>query len=935
NGTTWSGGIIGDCFGEDVLGSAKIANKDDLVNIVWSDNRDGDYNLYMKSSNDYGQTWNPSIKLIETSGKSTNIDVVLNSESEINLCWEEISEVGNQIFYGKFDKNSNEISIVQITDGSSTSSKPSIAVDSDDYFYTLWQDDRDDNGEIYFSTNLDEFDKQIDSIIKFIYSMPDEYFSKKAEQQKNTLNNKLEAVRTQLEQEAYTGALNKLENDVLKKIDTGIIDITAQEELTGMISGLITGIELYTSSTEPIGGSEWCDIGTNMDTLVQPGGGLRRHPYEWSGIYTSGSRTYRLGDKYCNFWLDVENQNWAKNIDYRITFVFYASANIEVKQLSGASWTNYESLGVLPGNSNWRTYSLETNYLWNYDASTANSNFNILFEFESTILLDSISVIPVEYNCDVGESNDNSLVSHEPGVCLYPNTEWQSHSDYYSESCKVGYFTSSGNGPNIMANLPNSKQEFRLTIRYHLLIDTSVLGDIYLQQYKGTWPYQDVGKLMSGEGWKTSIFIIEKSNYYDFISGGNMNLLFQFGFSPAKYTTIGELILIDSLSITVARDYCDFGTTGDDIATAHEPGVSRYPNNEWGPIIWISGKSCRLGNAWSNFYLNDIDTSKDYVIRITYKSNPGSNGYVRQWDGSSYHKLGEYTADGLWHTSTYIAKAFWCFDYNGANPTYAMNALFEFSKSIYVDEISIGVMEKYAIICAGGSPTDSYYPAFRNDLKDTHDKLIGYGWQEGNVYTYCWDKTAGDFVGLDGPCSNTNVVNAFADVGNKITTDDFFFFMIISHGNNDDASTKFTFGPESPYQRVHINQVGTKYLMLPEYAGQIGAKPVRSVWLIHCCFTGNEPFQALGNVPGRIVISSTQDRVELTKTSLYPYNHWAFFQNKIGDHGFAKSMGTPTTPNSIGYSFDKGQTTANYNGALDSYHPRMLYYGCDAYITYW
>jgi len=425
NGTIWSGGIIGDSFGEDVLGSVKIANKDNLINIVWSDNRDGNYNLYMKSSNDYGQTWNPDIKLIETPGESKNIDVVFNSESEINMCWEEVTETGNQIFYGKFDKNTNEMSIIPITDVSSTSSKPSIAVDSDDYFYTLWQDDRDQNEEIYFSTNLGEFDKQIDSVIKYIYSLPDEYFSKKAEQQKNTLNNKLEAVRNQLEQEAYTGALNKLENDILKKIENWIIDITAQEELTGMVSGLITGIELYTSSPEPIGGSEWVDIGTTMDTLVQPGGGLRKHPYEWSGIYTSGSRTYRLGYKYCNFWLDIENQNWAKNIDYRITFVFMASAQIEVKQLSGPSWTNYESIGKLPGNGNWRTYSLETSHLWNYDASKANTNCNILFEFESIILLDSISVIPVEYNCDVGESNDNSLVSHEPGVCLYPNSEWQ------------------------------------------------------------------------------------------------------------------------------------------------------------------------------------------------------------------------------------------------------------------------------------------------------------------------------------------------------------------------------------------------------------------------------------------------------------------------------------------------------------------------------
>jgi len=949
NGTTWSGSIIGDSFGDDVLGSVKIANKEDNVNIIWSDNRDGDYDLYMKSSNNYGETWTSTVKLTESIGKSTNIDVAVNSKSEINLCWEEISGTSHKIYYGNFDTNCNELSLSSITDGTSTSSKPTMALDSNNYYYMLWQDDRDVDEEIFFSTNLGEFDKQMDSIMSYIQLLPDDFFTKV--QHKITLLSKFEAVRTQLDEGAYDGALNKLNNDILKKMDgyrnenpkdDWILDYAVQEELSNLFSCLTTAIELKLDSTEPIGGSEWCDVGTNMDTLVQPGGGLRRHPYEWSGIYTSGSRTYRLGDKYCNFWLDVENQNWAKNIDYRITFVFYASANIEVKQLSGASWTNYESLGVLPGNSNWRTYSLETNYLWNYDASTANSNFNILFEFESTILLDSISVIPVEYNCDVGESNDNSLVSHEPGVCLYPNTEWQSHSDYYSESCKVGYFTSSGNGPNIMANLPNSKQEFRLTIRYHLLIDTSVLGDIYLQQYKGTWPYQDVGKLMSGEGWKTSIFIIEKSNYYDFISGGNMNLLFQFGFSPAKYTTIGELILIDSLSITVARDYCDFGTTGDDIATAHEPGVSRYPNNEWGPIIWISGKSCRLGNAWSNFYLNDIDTSKDYVIRITYKSNPGSNGYVRQWDGSSYHKLGEYTADGLWHTSTYIAKAFWCFDYNGANPTYAMNALFEFSKSIYVDEISIGVMEKYAILLSGAASGD-WYPAFTNDLQDTYDKLISYKWASENVYSYLWASAGSSWI--DGSCNDNNVKYAFSEVGNKITPDDFFFFMVISHGFRDSIGSGFSLGPASPIKYIYYKgDSSTSNLMSADYGGKIGSKPFRSVWLLHSCYSGTDPFSALEGVSGRIVISCSEDN-ERTKTCGFADQHWGFFRAyevwlvwATWHDGFALSMGSPVNPQSVSFAYEKGEYAATHNGWRgegNKYNPKIRYYNCDPDKVYW
>lgn len=322
----------------------------------------------------------------------------------------------------------------------------------------------------------------------------------------------------------------------------------------------------------------------------------------------------------------------------------------------------------------------------------------------------------------------------------------------------------------------------------------------------------------------------------------------------------------------------------------------------------------------------------EYICAWQKSATPGT---LRQWDGSQYRTLGEYVRDVTTiREATFIAKAFWYSDYNDLGSTSEMNALFEFSTPINLYDVSVGVMEKYAIICAGGLTTDTYYPAFRNDLKDTHDKLIGYGWQEGNIYAYLWDKPAGDFIGLDGPCSDTNVVNAFADVGTKITADDFFFFMVISHGNNDNPNTWFGLGPANPWNWVYIKNVpGQNSLPSSKYAGQIGTTPVRSVWLIHCCYSGNEPFEALGmNAPGRIVISATQDRNEETAT--LGLDHWGLFKAPLYD-GFALSMGSFGNPQSVGYAFNKGQYAANHNGQWTSYHPRMLSYWCDAYTTYW
>jgi len=77
--------------------------------------------------------------------------------------------------------------------------------------------------------------------------------------------------------------------------------------------------------------------------------------------------------------------------------------------------------------------------------------------------------------------------------------------------------------------------------------------------------------------------------------------------------------------------------------------------------------------------INEVDASKDYVIRITYKSSAtGGPSHLHQWDGSAYHVIGTYTRDSLWHTATFISKAFWAYDYTGAGDTWGMDELSDF-----------------------------------------------------------------------------------------------------------------------------------------------------------------------------------------------------------------------------------------------------------------
>ncbi len=926
NGTTWSGGVIGDSFGEDVQGSVKIANKDDCVNIVWSDNRDGNYDIYMKSSIDNGNSWSSTMKITESLGESSNVDVSLNSKSELNMCWEEISETSNKIYYGKFDSNGNELSLSPITNGASTSSKPMIALDSNDYYYVLWQDDRDADEEIYFSTNLGEFDKQMDSVMAYIELLPDDCFTNVLN--KNTLILKLEAVRTQLDEKAYTGALNKLENDIMKKIDgyrnenpkdDWIVDLIIQEELSNLIFSLITYIELKTEATSPIGGSEWCDVGTSTDSVINYG--ICLYPAEWSSTaYSDGIRTYRYGIPHSNFLINIPTDAKSRNIDYRVTFSFWASSNVPVYQWGGSS-LGYKLIGTLPGNSNWKTYSLETFYTQDYDY-LSNPQYNLLFDFGVSVYLDSLSVIPVNYNCDVGIANDNVIANHDPGINPYP-AEWNSPILLDNRYVRLG-----PDGSNIYINSPNPNMEYRIEITYKSKDYYSDSGGIF-QQWTGAY-YSPIGKYICDQQWHTAIFISNKMFYYDYYGNTNVNVLFEFT----------RELYVDSLKLSVARDYCNVGVTGDNSAILHEPGPSIYPNAEWDPVTSLNGRTCRYGIAGSNMYLNDIDTSKDYIIRITYRSPSyyglPTAGSFRQWDGAAYHILGTYIADDSWRTITFVAKSMWQYDYGGSSPTYAMNALFEFSRQLWVDDISIGVMEKYAILIGGGDVQSSYnYDMFTNDLFEMYIGLKGYnGWNDNNIFCYLWNQPTGIYyynakpINLDGMATRYNIEQALKEIGAKITPDDFFYFFEVSHGAYWDSSQNLPWANKGSFTIYASNPANDQlaFFQLSEMIGTyMGNEWSRGVFVFASCYSGHamSEIHYSSTKQNSIVISSARAN-EIAIGWLVG----GFLTGRDDDHAeflhdddyqaFTESLGSSSVSNSILQCY--------YNGYQAAIHEDIPFY---------
>jgi hypothetical protein len=90
---------------------------------------------------------------------------------------------------------------------------------------------------------LDNLNRSLDSLIDAIESQPDKAF--KVRSHKNTLVNKIEAIEKQVSHGAYSAALNKLKEDVLRKMDgylSGAVDaddwikdLGVQQELCSLI----------------------------------------------------------------------------------------------------------------------------------------------------------------------------------------------------------------------------------------------------------------------------------------------------------------------------------------------------------------------------------------------------------------------------------------------------------------------------------------------------------------------------------------------------------------------------------------------------------------------------------------------------------------------------------------------------------------------------
>jgi hypothetical protein len=131
-----------------------LAAVGDDVHVVWWDYRDRDHEVYYKRSTDGGETWSPDTRLTFAPLDSW-FPSISASGGTVHTAWWDNRDGNYEIYYKRsIDNGFSWGPDVRLTSDTSWSSTPCIA-SSGDRAYLTWEDDRNGAGEIYFKWSTD------------------------------------------------------------------------------------------------------------------------------------------------------------------------------------------------------------------------------------------------------------------------------------------------------------------------------------------------------------------------------------------------------------------------------------------------------------------------------------------------------------------------------------------------------------------------------------------------------------------------------------------------------------------------------------------------------------------------------------------------------------------------------------------------------------
>jgi hypothetical protein len=134
--------------------SPSVSATGTTVNVVWEDNRDGNYAIYYKRSSDTGISWGTETLLTSTGKSIDSHDASVAATGKIvYVVWFDMRNVNWEIYYKRStDGGISWEADTRLTNNSASSLYPSIAL-SGKALHVVWQEHRDGNDEIYYKRN--------------------------------------------------------------------------------------------------------------------------------------------------------------------------------------------------------------------------------------------------------------------------------------------------------------------------------------------------------------------------------------------------------------------------------------------------------------------------------------------------------------------------------------------------------------------------------------------------------------------------------------------------------------------------------------------------------------------------------------------------------------------------------------------------------------
>jgi hypothetical protein len=154
-GTTWNADVrLTNDASYSYCSCSAITSAANGLHVVWQDNRDGNWEIYYKHSPDFGNTWEPDVRLTNDSSRS-GPPVITSDANGLHVVWYDERDGNREIYYKRSTDFGNTWEPdVRLTNATNRSDFPAITSDANG-LHVVWIDNRDGKMEIYYKHSPD------------------------------------------------------------------------------------------------------------------------------------------------------------------------------------------------------------------------------------------------------------------------------------------------------------------------------------------------------------------------------------------------------------------------------------------------------------------------------------------------------------------------------------------------------------------------------------------------------------------------------------------------------------------------------------------------------------------------------------------------------------------------------------------------------------